>query len=325
MVEIVDGKLIRDDATKNARGGTELLAQRIIDNVDPDLLQNIQIIFSRPNELLDGYSKILYLHDLPEDPAIVQFADPAFRQQFDYIVFVSHYQRQRFGAYFGCALTHNMIVIKNAIEPIPYHHKPLDKVRLIYHTTPHRGLSLLYPVFDKLTKDFPGQLELKVFSSFDIYGWGERDQQFDRLLKSCQDHPDIVYSKSVSNDDIRHELQKAHIFAFPSIWEETSCLALIEAMSANLDCIHSDLGALPETSFGLTPMYPFVSDPSHHATILYYNLFDLIRDYHDGHTRDSKIIVERYHTLDNFKHRWEGYLRELKFNGSNTKEKGNQI
>jgi len=313
MVEIVDGKIVRDDLTRNARGGTELLADRIIENVNPDLLKGWQIIFSRPSKLLDGYKKILYLHDLPGDPAIAQIADESFRSEFHWIVFVSHYQRAMFGKFYGFDMTQNMIVIKNAIEPIPTHTKPTDKLRLIYHTTPHRGLELLYAVFNKLDKAYPDRMELKVFSSFDMYGWGERDLQYSRVIELCEDHPNIVYSKSVPNEVIRDELTKAHIFAFPSIWEETSCMALMEAMSANLYCIHSDLGALPETSFGMTMMYPFMSSYQDHASALYWNLENALTidldSFNNFAPMDSKRVIDQFHNIDTFKFLWESYLQ----------------
>ena len=56
-----------------------------------------------------------------------------------------------------------------------------------------------------------------------------------------------------------------HILAYPSIWQETSCLQLIEAMSAGLLCVHPNLGALPDTSGGVTWMYHWDQNPTIHA------------------------------------------------------------
>ena len=38
-----------------------------------------------------------------------------------------------------------------------------------------------------------------------------------------------------------------HIYSFPSIWPETSCISAIEAMAAGCEIVTSNLGALYET------------------------------------------------------------------------------
>ena len=67
-----------------------------------------------------------------------------------------------------------------------------------------------------------------------------------------------------------------HIFAYPSIWPETSCIALIEAMSAGLLCVHSAYAALPETSANWTMMYPISEDHQQHCNIFADNLVSAV-------------------------------------------------
>ena len=122
-------------------------------------------------------------------------------------------------------------VISNGIVPFEEHIKPKDKLRIIYTPTPHRGLSILVGVFDQLCKKYD-YIELEVFSSFNLYGWGERDKEFESLYDFCRNHPKINYHGTVPNNEIREALKRSHIFAYPSIYNETFSICLAEAMSA---------------------------------------------------------------------------------------------
>ena len=73
-----------------ARGGTELMLGRLQESL-PELCEKVQIICSRP-ELVPHEDKprILWLHDLPQDPASQCLRDPSYRTKFNRIVFVFH-------------------------------------------------------------------------------------------------------------------------------------------------------------------------------------------------------------------------------------------
>jgi hypothetical protein len=254
---------------KVARGGTELMAERI-NSLPSDLLSHFNIIHSRNTGLVEGKKNILVCHDLALDPMYEYFKDGGW-QQFDKIVFVSYWQKQQFQDYLGVPPSAS-VVLKNAIEPIEHHEKPNDgTIRLMYYSTPHRGLDLLQAAFVPIAKEFPN-VELNVYSSFDLYAWPERDKPYKELFDRLREHPKINYNKSVSNDEIRKQLKKNDILAYPSTWQETSCLVLMEAMSAGLTCVHSSLAALPETSMNLTMMYEYHEDPHLHAQKFYHVL-----------------------------------------------------
>lgn len=266
----------KNELNKNAKGGTELMEDRLSEHVPNELLSNFQIISSRVRELDPKKRKILWLHDLHQDPEVEHLKNDGWKK-FDKLVFVSHWQQQMYNAYLGVPYSAGT-VLKNAIVPIESHEKPKDKIRLIYFSTPHRGLEILYPVFEALSKEYV-DIELNVFSSFMLYGWPERDKQYETLFNKLRKHPKINYHTSVSNDRIREELKKSHIFAYPSIWQETSCLCLIEAMNAGLLCVHPNLAALPETSMNLTLQYGYHEDMNAHANIFYAYLKQAIEMY----------------------------------------------
>lgn len=296
--------------SKAPRGGTELMADRI-NSLPPELLSRFQIIHSRVRDLDTTKKKILVLHDLPGDPESQHLKNGGWKK-FDSLVFVSNWQQQMYNAYLGVPFDAG-IVLQNAINPIETHTKPEDKVRLMYFSTPHRGLELLYPAFNNLYKEFGDRIELNVFSSFDLYGWDVRDEPYKPLFEKLNAHPGINYSKSVSNGRIREELKRSHILAYPSIWQETSCLVMIEAMCAGLVCVHSSLAALPETAMGCTYMYGYTENVNSHLMRFEANLRDAIQVVLDGSvmSEDRVDFINQTYSWENRKWQWEELLTSL--------------
>ena len=50
------------------------------------------------------------------------------------------------------------------------------------------------------------------------------------------------------------------MYAYPSIWEETSCISLLECMAGGLYCITTNLGALFETGAEFPIYVPYLTD-----------------------------------------------------------------
>ena len=304
----------RNEVNKDSKGGTELLQERLYGGDIPrELLEKVQIVFSRARDLDPDKKKIYYCHDLPEDPESSRLSDPMYRKKFDKFVFVSNWQMEKYNEVRGVEYNRSTVV-KNSIVPIDTTKRTKsDKIRLIYHTTPHRGLQLLVPAFVELCKRHD-DITLDVYSSFKIYGWEDRDAQYQELFDICRNHPNIKYHGTVSNDEIREALLSADIFAYPSIWKETSCLSLIEAMSAGLLCIHPNLAALSETSMGLTWMYQWNEDANAHAggfmQVLHQGI-EVMRNQREAIEADlklQKIQVDRVHGWNNKANEWKALL-----------------
>ena len=274
----------KNELSVNAMGGTELMLARLHASIEPDLLNQFQIIPSRVRELDDSRFRIFWAHDLAGDPEATKAVGEGRWDRFHLLVFVSNFQMQQYIQAYQIPWS-KCIVIQNAIEPIktdvfadrlarPY--KDRDQINFIYHTTPHRGLNILLPVFEKLHETYPN-IHLDVYSSWAIYGWHQRDEEFKPLFDKCDQHPAITRHPTATNDQIRQALLNADIFAYPSIWPETSCLALIEAMSAGLFCVHSNYGGLYETAGSWTQMYQYQEVAEQHAGSLYSTLDQLLQ------------------------------------------------
>ena len=306
----------KNELNQNAKGGTELMQERMHRSLPADLLDKFQIIPSRVRELSLNKKHILWLHDLPNDPESQHLKDAVQRKRFDKIVAVSDWQMQLYNLVLGLPYS-ECVVIKNGITPIDIEKKEFDgTVRIIYHTTPHRGLELLVPVFDKLTEKYDN-ITLDVFSSFSIYGWSQRDEPYKELFERCKRHPKINYHGAVSNEQIREELKRSHIFAYPSIWPETSCLAAIEAMSAMNLIVCPNYAALPETTAGFANMYQWSENNTDHAN-KFYNALDLtikgINEYGIDHMRlafQKQFADVMYNWDKRISRQWEGLLHQL--------------
>jgi UDP-glucose:(glucosyl)LPS alpha-1,2-glucosyltransferase len=197
---------------------------------------------------------------------------------------------------------------------VPVLDRPKDQINIIYHTTPHRGLSILLPIFDSLSKVFDN-IHLDLYSSFKLYGWDERDKQFESLFRFADEHPKITNHGAVSQEEVRAALGRAHIFAYPSIWPETSCCCLIEAMSAGLVCVHSNLGALFETAANWSNMYYIHEDPQEHAKLFYAVLENAIRTVHEDATRSpcqsQKAYADAFYNWEIRARQWEAFLSSV--------------
>lgn len=306
----------RNEVDKNAMGGTELMGAGLQTHVDETLLSQFNIIRSRVRHVDPDKQNILWLHDLPGDPESAHLRDPESLKRFKKIVYVSNWQKDMYQLFLGVPPSKGA-VIKNAIEPIDPSaiQKPTDEIRLIYHPTPHRGLEILVPVFAALSKEFP-ELVLDVFSSFKLYGWEQRDDQYRQLIDACKEHPKINYHGSQPQEVVREALAKAHIFAYPSIWQETSCICAMEAMSAGCVMVLPNYAALPETTAGYAVMYDWTEDMNEHANRFYAYLRSVIRlmknrpGHFDFHLGIQKAYADNFYSWDSRKLQWNDFLND---------------
>ncbi len=309
--------ILWNEISANSNGGTEQQARKLESLIDPKLLDEFQIVPSRlRGELDETKVRIFWAHDLPEDPESSHLASGGWRK-YHRLVFVSHWQMQAYIRKFDIPWSRCQ-VLQNAIVPIQTNpNKDSSKIRLIYHPTPHRGLGILSPVFDKLC-EIHKDIELHVFSSFQLYGWQDNDKNFKQVFDALEKNPNVVNHGTVSNDQIREALANAHIFAYPSIWTETSCLCLIEAMSAGLLCVHPTLGALPETAANWTMQYQWDETPNNHAGIFYQSLdtaINLMRTNHEktqGQLASQRAYANVFYSWELRKLQWEAFLNSLK-------------
>lgn len=230
------------------QGGTEILHNNLLKYVGSSWSQHTNLIISacKPEFIDPTRINIVWQHLAYDQAAIIGMAYPEFIEKIQHFVYVSEWQLREFSQRFAVNLSQNH-VIRNAIDSIEFKSKPTDKIQLIYTSTPNRGLKVLLEAFKILNR---ADIELVVYSSDVIYGTSyaaQRQREHSELFHRCRTTPGIIYKGYATNKAVRQALQKSHILAYPSIYEETSCLAAIEAGAAGCRIVTTNLGALPET------------------------------------------------------------------------------
>ena len=234
-------------------GGSENQLRLLLKYLPDRSFKDINLILNNANYDLIEEDKIniLWMHHFVNQKEAQNLGLKDFVQKLDHIVFNSNWNCKKHIDHFEIP-KNKSVVIKNAIEKIDFEEKPKDKINLVYHTTPWRGLALLLKVFKNLDLK---NIELNVCSSTIIYGKkfdSVLGKKFENIFNECKNTKNINYFGFVDNKKIIQMLKKMHIFSHPSIWPETSCIAAIESMAAGCEVVTTNLGALSETcaSFG---------------------------------------------------------------------------
>jgi glycosyltransferase involved in cell wall biosynthesis len=239
-------------------GGTELMLLGLEEKVFPycpELKEWNWIIAPGEIYLRSDGRNIAYIHLGEFEGDLSWLQNPLVA----HIIFVSYYQYQRFVERYPGIDTSKCHVLKNAIDPIEFEEKDYSsKIKLVFHSEPYRGLDRLLLALS-LLKDLT-DIELHVFGDLNttVVDWKIEFQ--DKIKEMCKDDSRVILHGRKSNEEVREFLKEAHMFAYPCTWRETSCISLIEAMSAGLYCITNSFSVLPETGIGLTKIYPFLLD-----------------------------------------------------------------
>ena len=228
-----------------SRGGSEIMLEHLNKHVDTSKA-NILLIDCDFEKLSKKKPNIVWQQCSYDQPTVKNTGEWAFREKVQQFVYVSYWQYERFRVIFDTPQERSR-VIKNAIIPVPVHEKPKGKIKLIYTSTPFRGLEILLDVLELLGRD---DIETDIYSSTTIYGQTYHEtfkDVYEPLFERARGMKGVNYKGYAPNDEVKKALQGAHIFAYPNIWEETSCIAAIEALSAGCKVVTTDNGVLPET------------------------------------------------------------------------------
>jgi glycosyltransferase involved in cell wall biosynthesis/SAM-dependent methyltransferase len=228
---------------------------------DIDFLNNIKtnlfVILRTPplsnyKDLYDIDKVILWAHDFVECPCwdILPEAMP----NIDKIVCLSEWHKNNIQKRFPWVEDWQFTIIGNGVDPKLFYPKKLKatpskqrKIKLIYSSTPFRGLDVLLDAFS-LVRDEVCNAELHICSSMKVYGKSDAEEvPYKHLYDKAKEMDGVIYHGSVTQKKLAKLMRESYLMAYPSTYPETYCIGTLEATSAKTPIVTTNLGALPET------------------------------------------------------------------------------
>lgn len=254
--------------------GTEYMASKIGKNIFDDLknlhMYNWVVLpIATPEEeaVARIMQTIVWMHvpslHLEQRPDVmIYFKDPEIMANTKAYIFQSEFHRRDMIKAFGLP-EEKTFVLNNTFDPIANVKKPKDKVNLVYMQQTSRGLDILVEAFKSIKDE---NITLKIHGcTCSECSWGKMDN-------IVIDDPRISLEGFVSREQYVKTLQRSHLLVYPCTFEETAGISLMEAMSAGIKIVTTDLGAIPETTLGhakLIKKFPRLEEDQ-----------ELLRDWH---------------------------------------------
>lgn len=200
----------------------------------------VDLFYERPKAI----KTVLWCHDLPVGWA---YANLKFvHSNIDLIMGVSEFHRNLIQTNFPMIPPEKIVATGNGVDLARFKFDvPKNRKKLLYATTPFRGLDVLLSVWPRIHSAVP-DAELYIFSGMAIYGMQEPQQHLD-MYERAKKLPGVHYSNSIRQDELAKECLSAGLYVYPSHFIETSCISVMENITAGTPVVSTNAGALPET------------------------------------------------------------------------------
>ena len=299
------------------RGATELQMEMLYKHVSKELLDQVQICTSIPGKVPLDPNKlnILWQKNSYDQPNLQEFFKNKERhKEYDWYIFNSHWNYEKFRYFFDIP-TEKSIVIKNGSENFPKRkvYKKGDPIKLIHHCTPWRGLNVLLRAMQEIKNP---NIILDVYSSSQVYGdefSKVHDKDFMPLYEQAKELPNVNYVGYKPNEYIIEQMSNYDMFVYPSIFEETSCVSALEALTAGVHVITNNFGALYETC-AEWPVYINYSTNYEQMAIDTASAINTAADYlHEdfiqNHLDEQQKFYKRFYNWNKKGQEWTSFLK----------------
>jgi glycosyltransferase involved in cell wall biosynthesis len=190
---------------------------------------------------------IFWTGDAFDQPALKNFGHESLQANIDLTFCVSEWHRETFVGAFALR-PEKVVATRNGFNPeLIRNDQTRDWLRAAYSSTPFRGLDLLLKMFPEIRRQVSA-FSLDVFSSMKVYGWNsDQDQRAFGALYNAAKDSGVNWHGSVPQPELLEHLGRTGLFLYPNTFDETSCIAAIEAQASGCVVVTSAKAALNET------------------------------------------------------------------------------
>lgn len=193
---------------------------------------------------------VLWLHDVPSNPDFTQERV----DKVDKIAVLSDYHKSLLrvakNGTFEPMPEEKVFVTANGITPISITEWQGNPKRLIYSSSPDRGLVYLLRMWPEIKKAVP-EAELHVFYGFKIYDAIHHNNPARMAWKdtvmALMKQDGIHYHDRIGKEELYKEINKSGIWAYPTDFTEISCITAMEMQALGAIPVCTTLAALNET------------------------------------------------------------------------------
>jgi glycosyltransferase involved in cell wall biosynthesis len=253
----------------------------------------------RHNIELTRATTYLWCHDLTT-PTVEQ------KMNFDKILCLTPFHKNYVMAKQGIPAD-KIIVTRNGITPSKFNfeRKPKNPNKLVWMSSPDRGLDRAMRVCDEVRKDFP-EVELHVYYGLEnLYKYGMA--QLANTLKAMMDErPWVKYHGFTEQKKMYHEVSDAVVWCHPCNFIETFCITALEMLALGIYPVTHKLGALTDT----------LADAESNGQAVLLDHDCIIQAQIDAYADEvKKVLIEKKWenvSLDVEKHSWSSVAKEFK-------------
>jgi glycosyltransferase involved in cell wall biosynthesis len=167
-------------------------------------------------------------------------------ENYDGVLVLSEFHKNFVRGMFPGIPESKIIVFRNGVESHKFFDAPKNPNKIVYTSSPDRGLDNAILVMDEARKTNPS-LELHCAYSFDNMIKMGKTEEANRMMQMINERPWVTMHGNLKHDKLAELLSDAVVWLYPTHFNETFCITALEMICAKVYPLYHGIGALPDT------------------------------------------------------------------------------